>query len=343
MNLKRSVFHLVLGLLLIVSCNQQKKQGKIKYIPAFSVKEQDNYKRNFKNIEIEETIHYKSNNIYDPILIRVDDEGNIYLYDLSVQKIKMIKNEKTIEFGNGRGEGPKEFSNIVDFRISENTVYIADNQLKKISEFKKNGTFVKTKNFDFSFRRILPLNNKIVLLSSSAISDKYFILLDMNYNLIKQFGDRIDVNLPPANRFFFSEGVLCSDGNNTIFYGFFYHGLILSFNIQTNKFLYVYTIDKTPIPEIETSSDGDFAIAPKGGPISCLNLSFDNDKLYALSIAGEGIDKEKYSVFDVYDAKNIKYEYSFKLPAKMHRAIVKNNVIYGIVNKINIMSWKIKK
>ncbi|MHB2153951.1 hypothetical protein ACX8XN_06100 [Calditrichota bacterium GD2] len=341
MKLGRIIIFIVLSLLFTISC-KQKEQKKIKTIQTFFVKEQDNYKRNFKNIEIEKAVQYKSNNIYRPILIRVDDEGDIYLYDLSVQKIKMIKNNKTIEFGDGRGKGPKEFSNIVDFRIYANTLYIADNQLNKISEFKKDGTFVRTKNLDFTFHRILPTKNGIIILTSSTSSDKYFMFLDKEYNLIYKFGDRIDARYPPYKKLFFLEGVLCSGTNSTIFYGFYYHGLILSCNIETNKFSYIYTIDKTPMPEIEAASDGSFARAPKNAPISCRSISFDNNKLYVLSFAGEGIDKEKYTVFDVYDAKTVKYEYSFKLPVKLYRAAVKKNVIYAIVNKINIMSWRIK-
>jgi len=339
----KRLFFLMFTLLLIISCNQQKEKRNNENIQVISIKEQKIYKRNFKNIKIEKTIHFKSKNVYHPIMIRVDDDEDIYLYDLSVQKIKMLKNEKTINFGEGIGKGPREFTNIVDYRINNDTVYIADNQLKKISTFKKNGVFITTKNLNFSIHRILILRNKIVISSGSTSSDKYFMLLDKKFNLIKNFGNRIDMVYPASKRLFFSEGNLCTDGVSRIFYAFAYHGLILSFDIKTDKFSYVYTIDKTPMPKIETFANGRFARAPKEAPISCLSLSYDNGKLYVLSLAGEGIDKTRYTVFDVYSAQTVKYEYSFKIPARLNRAVVKNNVIYAIVNKINIMCWRIKK
>ena len=341
LKMKKILFFFLSVVLLLASC-QQKEQSNKENSKGFSIGEQKTNKRNFSPIKLEElkTLYYKENKVFNPIAIRVDEQNNIYLHDFADQKIKQIKDEKIIEYGEGKGKGPKEFMNIVDFRIKNGTIYIVDNILNKIALFKKDGDFLKVFKSETYLNRIEILSNNIVSLANPTSSNKYFLLFDMDFKLIQPFADRLDGHFEPVKRLFYSTGSLTSDKNNTIYFGFRYYGALLSYNINTNGYTVMRTIDETDFPVIKMNKNG-IAAAPRNVPIPCRNIAFDNDKLFVYTNAGEDIYKKKIYVIDVYNANNITYLYSIKLPFKLYRLTIKNNRLYGIDKERNIRLWKI--
>jgi hypothetical protein len=102
----------------------------------------------FSLLEDYETIvSYESNILSFPLIIRTDEESNLFIYDSGIEKIlKFYINEgKIIEFGR-EGRGPGEFVNVNNIFPVNNNLYILDNSQQIIHKFDNRGKFKSSRS-----------------------------------------------------------------------------------------------------------------------------------------------------------------------------------------------------
>jgi len=322
----------VLLFLIFFSCQNKKKE--IKTV-ALNIKEQKVINRTWKQFKFEPICKITSDSIFNPISIKVDNSEDIYIYDLPKQKIKQVSTSgKLVEYGEGMGKGPKEFINLTDFFIDDNYIYIVDPNLSKVVVFHKNGKFIK----DYELKKIRPYRivacKNRFFIRPVNLNNKLLILLNENFMKISEISDFF-INIDPVRRSILFDGKMCTDGKDKIYYGFLYTGIILKYSINTHKYDYVYTIDKTPLPKVKTFYGGKGIRAPKKSPKPCIDLFYDNKNIYVLN----NTFKKNEPILDVYDP-DLNYKFSIKLPFKTYFLKIKNKKLFAIMNKGEIFIWR---
>ncbi|APF17173.1 hypothetical protein Calab_1693 [Caldithrix abyssi DSM 13497] len=333
--MRKYILYFIVVLMILFSCKKTIEK-KIEIIPV-KIYEQNIHQRVWKKCNFDLIAKIKSDSLYNPISLKVDNEENIYVYDLPKQKIKMISNEgKYIEYGSGRGKGPKEFLNLTDYYI-DSLVYIVDPNLSKVAIFKKDGRFIE----DFKLKKIRPYRfvsiGKYYLIRPVNLTERLFILLDKNFKKISEIGNFFEY-IEPIKRSILFDGKLCTNGIDKIYYGFLYSGIIAKYDIINDTFEYYNTIDKTKLPQIEKIAGGKGVKAPKKSPKACIDIFFDDDKVYILT----NTTKNKEPVLDVYNS-NLSYLFSFRLPSdKIYSLKIKNKKLFALLITGEILIWQIK-
>jgi hypothetical protein len=331
-------------LIALIACNnkntEEKRDNKIEHNKII---EQKSYNRVFRDIKLTDFFDYSNDSVYYPIDLKIDGDSNMFICDMSTFNIKKISQKELVKFGDGRGMGPKQMLNISDFEVFRDTIYVLDGQLRRISMYKTDGTFIKIKKMEIQIHKMAILDNYIILTNDPVNSDEYFSVLDRNFNYIKRFAARLDTTYEPITKPFIFEGVMTSDNGNKMFYGFTYFGVIIYYNLKNGKLSYIRTIDKTPIPEIKSRNKGGEAFHPTNVPISCLDCCYNDGKIYVLSLAGMDVFNTKLPVIDVYSADNMTYKFTFSVPIKIYRFSIKGQKLYAINKNHQIVSWKIEE
>ena len=143
----------IISLSLFVSCSQKSEQAKVEMIdgvqlvhnPAMPL-----YPERKVKFEEELAIGGEDENgeivLYQPIRLAVDDDGNIYVADMSDSKIKVFDAQGNFIRSIGeKGQGPGEFSSIGEIKILPNGNLIAlDYRNRRTSIFDKNGKFLSS-------------------------------------------------------------------------------------------------------------------------------------------------------------------------------------------------------
>jgi hypothetical protein len=135
---------------------------------------------------------------YRPTYLRFDGEGALYTVDFSEFIVHKFSpsSDGSFEhsfFGKGRGQGPGELSRVLDFKIFEDLIYLADEGTGSIEVYANDGTYIRriVLNNQLIPRRITLQEGRIIVGSLNPNGPSFFVY-DLAGNMIFSFGQPID-------------------------------------------------------------------------------------------------------------------------------------------------------
>jgi len=256
---------------------------------------------------------YGKGKLLYPFKVFVDRKGNFYVLDFYAFGVfKFSGDGKFIsKYGKGKGEGPGEFKQPVDFYVSDDgMVYVCDMTLGFITVFDKNGNVNKTIKIEGIPARIVVLNDKTFVIQ--RFGGNMFQRYNLSGNVISSFEqlfkERSFYTIPADVR-------LIYDGSY-IYGAFVRGGYLFSYSADGNLKYLCETIDRFPMPEFVVRQEKGknksvIGVGPDpNAPISAIDISVGDSLIYLL--AGTASKREKGVVVDVYNKFSGQYLYSFK-------------------------------
>jgi len=246
--------------------------------------------------------------LYGDNLYVVENEDSIKRFNLDGKYLNTI--------GYGKGKGPGEFEQIIDYYVRDSTIWLIDLKRLSISKFTIDGDYKTTyplKNIPF---RIVGENNHKLIIKV-LYQPKLFCSYNTRGKLLDHFG--VLANNQEKNPFSFSGWLIPSPKKGFIFVSSL-SSLIYYFNAQDSVNKIVTTPDGNPFPStINKSTNGrEQFTAPKPNIIT-LNATEDKNVLYLNTLIKKNSKsrikvKKDTAILDRYNLKTGRYVSSTYLP-----------------------------
>lgn len=317
-------------------------------IQLWDQEDQEEHKRNFKELTKVKDINLDKFNIFESSLLAVDKNDNVLTYDRAkgtLIKFKLDNNYKKPHFFGKKGSGPGEFKSPKDIKIDQNdNIWVSDFRQGRISVWSKDGDLLDSivpSTGTPANLAILP-DGTFVILPVFPVDDKLFLEFDKIGKLIKSFQEvpLAEITLSAGANLYF-EGNISAD-REFMFYSSFSEGVIQKYNLESGKLIYSRsTLEnvKTQIPEInDVNSNITTAKRSKNTTYATRDISISDNKIYTLFSGSE------YSVsklIDVYSTSNGDYQHSFKLSNFARSVAVRGDRIYVLHKYFNDDEGKI--
>lgn len=137
--------------------------------------------------------------LYRPTYLRFDEKGCLYTLDFSEFLIHKFSSSSNWEhynhsvFGKGRGQGPGEFSRVLDFKIFKDEVYLVDEGTGSIEVYSTDGIYKKRISLsNHVVPRKITVQDGRIIVQSLIPEGPLFFVYDLYGKLIFSFGELID-------------------------------------------------------------------------------------------------------------------------------------------------------
>lgn len=240
------------------------------------------------------------------------------------------ENGELVETLGNKGEGPKENMLIGNFGLENNYYYTVDDEKSTIQHVSYSDSLLFYYKYPKPIRRSIKSGESYLIVDWDSEYNMSFDKFDVTTQKI----ERIKTNIPEISNSELSG--LVYDGNfigneNYMAYVSYSNDYVFCFN---NDFEYLYSMEMVydlPDPKWERLSNGNLYKEP-GLPTPTLSYWVDNnDNLYILSINTSESEKN-IAIADVYDLKEHKYSYSFKIEKNNDffplSIVVNKNMVY---------------
>lgn len=311
------VFLVILGVILGRKVREISSKYEVVYISQEDISnacKQKKDKRIWRDVKLDTVFSIYGNGrdkLLYPSKIFVDKLGNLYVLDFySPGVFKFSSDGKfTLKYGKGKGEGPGEFKQPVDFYVSDDgMVYVCDMAQGFITVFDDQGNVKNTVKVEGVPARIVVLKDKTFVIQ--RFTGDMFQRYNLSGKVIKSFG-----------RFFKEEYAIPADvrliyDGNFIYGAFVRGGYLFSYSAEGNLKYLCETIDRFPMPGFIQKQEKErnkivIGVTPDpNAPISAIDISVTDSLIYLL--AGTASKKEKGVVVDVYDKFSGQYLYSMR-------------------------------
>lgn len=270
--------------------------------------------------------------LFNPMTVKVDHKGNIYVNDFGDRKVKKFTSDGKLEreFGFGPGKGPGEFSIITDYEIREDgSLWVCDPLNGLITVFDANGNVRTTiRGKELPYRIVVFNDERFVIMPSPMVGDKLFSLYDKKGNQLRKFGMFLDnqsseMGVVLDARFAKASGEMFVVAFTRIGLFAIYQG------DYDNPLVYAQTINYAGVPEIVRITKGNTttSMVDRKARFASHAVSVVKDEIHLLTEIEEQANK---SVFDVYNIATGLYKHSYLLPTKTDYATVTPTRIYAV-------------
>lgn len=265
--------------------------------------------------------------------------GKYFISEMPKAKVYVYNEEWALEdsIGLGKGRGPGELNYILDFSISENTIYVADGGGLSVHAFKTNGEFINSKPYKKNPTRLVSTKDSLIILNTSP--GKLFSSID---NKSLEMGSEFGVFIDDQELNFMSLfGHLEPRSNGGFIYIPMHQSLIYFFSDSNNIDFITRMPDGEdfPIGEKRNTNESGLITAPDSNSPSFETSEYE-DKLYiATYVRNLGV---KGTVFlDIYNIDNGEYLESYKMPRSCKDFFVKDDIFTCVERERNIISYRI--
>jgi len=286
----------------------------------------------------EKAVILNSTSLKDPVLMRAENSGNVFVLDWSDLRVKEFSPDGKLlkAFGEEAGN-PGAFVNPTGFALdSGGNLWVCDIKQRQIGVFNTDGTkrTIKPQN---NVYRIAAIGNAMIMMDT-PVQSTLFETYDLSGKQLKSFGELLE---DQSDNGVVLDGDIVADAeNHGIIYGGRYLGLIGAYDAEGKERFLVQTIDNLPQPRV-LDIEGTRKVKPNTTR-TVLSLSLLNNELYVLSgVHPNGTADRGGKIMDVYDKQDGHYLYSWELPAEGQEAIVTSNYIY-IRNDKEVAVWRFK-
>ncbi len=269
--------------------------------------------------------------LYNPAGARTDKSGNIYVVDLGDLKVYRFDSsgQYSASYGAGVGEGPGEFTSIMDWGTAgDSMVYVVDHLASRISFFGISGTFMKVESLQFTpLRYVLTPKGR----SYTMINHTDHVLESRKAEDVAVFGST-DGPRPNSPGPGLNSGVLTTYEERLLFAST-YWPVIVQYNTDGSVHYARATPDWGRVEdpywkEVEISGMRGFRTIYE---LNSGDLSVYEGKLF-VHVYLDYLDPEAEEVIDVYEAPTGDNEYSFRLPQRSTHTHVMHDRVYQVTD-----------
>lgn len=294
------------------------------------------------SLKLKSEINLSSNNIFRPGLISVNDSNGdlvIYSYASHTIKYKRSASDKFIEFGEGKGGGPREFQNPTDVTFDpQGNFWLADPHQARISIWSPDSGLIRTFNHESTLSERITVASEFYALKLQSYSSRSGLLklISRETDEVIRFGLMPD-EMEESNLLMDAE--LASD-ESSVYLGMYYSGMLNRYDTKGNLLYSISTIEEVETTELEKGtldqieghpeiSDVRYKKIPDESIKAVVDLDV-NDSLLIVLFAGNNRGVGHF--LDIYDKENGKYRDSvdlreFKEDTFLELDVV-NNLIY---------------
>lgn len=277
---------------------------------------------------------FTDSTLYNPSEIVVQD-SNIYVADLGIHQIMRfdLEGQFVNKIGNGAGFGPGEFSQIMDFSVANDKLWVAASNSTSFFSFETNGTYLADISIgSFPYR--------------TAVSDPYLLfyvlnpsepLVKMNYKSGEQYN--YGAYIAKQSDIIGTSGLVefTSDGRSIYIAQF--ASMIYYYGKNNELERVIQTPDREAFPEsnVDTGDGGKSIIRPPSKTTNVMDTATDSDKLYVNTLY---TGSHPFSIVDQYQLDTGKYIGSVKLSHHIRNIDVYENRVYA-VKDTSVVTFKI--
>jgi len=321
---KITVISLFFLLVISISCSENKEVGS-----SISTEEQNvPYERNFLKvdlvpIQLDEKL---DSLLINPIQLKIFN-NQLYVVDYSPMTIYRFNLSGDLDriLGNGRGRGPGEIQQIMDFDVAEGKIYVSDLNNFKVAVYTKEGEHIKDILTEERPTRILTIREELY---GNSIPSEYLVTeFDKEGKSVEEFGKFIEDQY--ENSIVYT-GEFGRSNKNIVFTMY-----------QTSKTV-VFDDKKDPMvlsgpeafgfPEmVFDESSGRREKVSKNRDIWQTLAKADNEEIVIATTLASDLQKnpdDPRTILDFYNAENGSYKHSIMLPRTVYQWRLFNDKAY---------------
>ena len=264
---------------------------------------------------------------FGPLRAKVSPDGRLFVVDYGDFKVKEISPEGAVvqTYGNGKGQGPGEFSSLNDMAASDGeTVWVSDFSNGRITIFGRDGAILRTLRMTQQPYRIAPLSGDGFAMMLPPGSSQLFGLYDTAGKQKRSFGRYIE---DQAVNSILLDGWLEPDRDGGFAFAGLHASFLVAYDGQGNRRFLVETIAPKPLPKLQENSEGVRWVDREATP-SSFSLSIADGKAHVLSYMDSGL--KRIGVVDSYDLKDGSYLFSRRLPETCQWVVVAEDAMYTV-------------
>ncbi|WP_018127925.1 hypothetical protein [Balneola vulgaris] len=261
--------------------------------------------------------------LYKPEMLDTFND-TLYITDYADMHIKRFtKDGKYIDtFGNGKGRGPGELSQILDVFISPKTLYAIDAGTFQVKRFERHTkTTLDPISYDNFELRVTVIDSSIVLM---GLTQDLFRVINNNGKVEHAFGTLANDQF--ANILSFDGLIIPSNNKNEFIYLPFYASYMFFYDLQGRSTKTVQTLDRLKYPESSQTSNGQKA---PSSPVGLEGVSYNDDFLFLQYVSAKNtIINRMHTYVDIYSRSGDKYFGSILFETKVRGIAVIDQTIY---------------
>lgn len=299
--------------------------------------------RNFIEAEPEIILSLDDNDIFNPTLMAMGENGNICIYDYGVHQLFFynIFDQVLKAYGEGLGGGPKEFRNPTSlyFNRYNSQFWLTDPEQARISFWKSDGELTGSLAFpdaSSTATKALPLSEIYFVWQPKNYRENGFELAisSVDMQIEKTIGA---INVAPLEAKFLRDGNIAADNSN-IYYAGYNSDFIKKFSQNgtlENQFNSIEKLAKPKVfkEELDVGGLENVSIMKLSDDtkIATLDIEVYENKIFVLFSGNKfGIAKK----IDVYDKSNGDYIQTYKIKYQNLKKIeIYDGKIFAISNK----------
>lgn len=275
----------------------------------------------------------------DPISVRTDASGHVYVLDWGSRAIRRYGLDGTLQgrFGGRAGQGPGEFANPTDMDVApDGTVWACDPVNGLITIFDADGTVERSIRTDRPPHRVALLGNGDFVIIPSPAGTHLFHRYDREGRLVDTCGtvvreqERLGVVL---------DGRCAGTGDGRFAYAGYRAGLLALYDPgRMPRLLFAHTIEHPGVPQIVTRQTGDlqFVRVHPDAPLVSRSVSIVGGDVHVLS---GGQSPEKRGIMDVYEHRTGAYVHSYLLPCGAASACRSDGLLFTVADT-TVRVWR---
>ena len=294
--------------------------------------------RVWKDYSFEKTLGLDASAVKDPIVMRVDNAGDIYLLDWADFHVKMFSPDGKLLKTFGEEVGETGLVNPTAFSVRpDGELWVCDPQKHIIKRHSPDGG-MQVLIPQSAVHRITAVGDVMVTMAPPQ-NDTLFEVYDLSGRRVAAFGELIKEQ---SSKGITLDGNVVGDDES---HGFVYVGkympVIAGYGVDGKQRFIVQPIESGPPPKA-LMIDGKQKRDPNVRSVT-RSVSIAGDKLYVLSAANApGANKSGF-VMDVYDKRDGHYLFSFKLPLACREAVVRGDYIYALPRGGSMRVWRFRQ
>lgn len=273
---------------------------------------------------------------FGPLRAKMDARGHLFVVDYGDLRIKEFSPDGRFlrAYGNGKGQGPGEFTNLNDVAIGPEGIWVSDYSNGRISVFAPDGRMLRTLKTD-------PQPYKMALLPPAGFAvmqppgaAELFGLFAADGTRRRTFGRFL---ADQAASSLVLDGWLEPDGRGGFVYAGLYASVLAGYDGQGKQRFLAETLDPIPLPKLIRNDQGAKWV-DREAPPSTVSLSVDGGEIYVLRAIPKGLKRS--GGLDVHDLADGSYLYSRKLPESCSWVVMAGGHMVTVTDT-TVSKWKV--
>jgi hypothetical protein len=256
--------------------------------------------------------------LFNPAAVWYLEDGNVYIWDAGDFRIKSFtpEGELAATFGDGRGEGPGQFTVSKNVGVQGDSLFLLDPQIRRLSWFHEDGSLGRTEQFEERVHdyAVGPDGTEYKLHLGAQVQNTYTVITSASGQTTRPQ----NMQSRDVSSIVFDGVVQSTEGQGI--YVPYYYPVLLAFAPGDSLARAYPTPDygTAPLPEPRMAGEGFSQMVSPPDPQTRLH--------WGSQISGEALavqirpTEKDTSLFDIYDATSLIYQHTARIPIEIRRS-----------------------